>query len=168
MSKLVLMLLGCSLVSITWAQPTLNPKFEQKIENLIQHSVPTITCERLNEKMSIPNLVLLDAREKKEFQTSHLKNAVWVGYKTFDKKQVAAVPKDAIVVVYCSVGYRSEKIGEQLKALGYNRVYNLYGGVFEWANRAYLLLNEQEQPTQSVHAYNKNWGRWLERGQKVY
>lgn len=157
MSKLFFIVLLFSLALSTWAQSTLNPKFEQKIENLIQHSVPTITCERLKGKMNTPNLVLLDARELEEYQTSHLEDAVWVGYNTFDKKYVADVSKDAIVVVYCSVGYRSEKIAEQLKELGYSKVYNLYGGIFEWTNRAYPLLNEKEQPTTSVHAYNKDW-----------
>ena len=150
------------------AQPTLNPKFEQKIEGLISHSIPTITCERLQDKLNTPNLVLLDAREKKEYTTSHLKDAQWIGYNTFSKKQVEGVDKDAVVVVYCSVGYRSEKIAEQLKQMGYTKVYNLYGGIFEWTNRSYLLLDDKEKPTESVHAYNKDWGRWLDKGNKVY
>lgn len=150
------------------AQPTLNPKFEQKIEGLISHSIPTITCERLQKKLETPNLVLLDAREKEEFTTSHLKDAQWVGYTTFDRKQMEGINKDATIVVYCSVGYRSEKIGEQLKAMGYNKVYNLYGGIFEWTNRSYPLLNAQNQPTKAIHAYNKDWGRWLDKGNKVY
>lgn len=168
MSKLLLTLLFLGVTVGAWAQPTLNPKFEQKIESLIEHSIPTITCERLQSKLNTPNLVLLDAREKEEYTTSHLQDAQWVGYKTFDQDYLKGVAKDAVVVVYCSVGYRSEKIAEQLKDMGYNKVYNLYGGIFEWTNRSYPLLDEKEQPTQSVHAYNKDWGRWLDKGNKVY
>ena len=165
---LALLLLG-SATSTLWAQQkTLNPKFEQRIEQLIDHSVPTITCSRLEQKLETPNLVLLDAREPNEFATSHLEGAQWVGYNTFNQKNVKDVPKDAIVVVYCSVGYRSEKIGEQLKKMGYKRVYNLYGGIFEWTNQSLPLVNEKEKPTEKVHAYDKDWGRWLEKGKKVY
>ena len=82
--------------------------------------------------------------------------------------KVLRIPKDAILVVYCSVGYRSEKIGEKLKALGFSKVYNLYGGIFEWSNRGYPLVDQKEQPTTKVHAFNKDWGRWLEQGTKVY
>lgn len=168
MSKILFTLLLLGITTMIWAQSTLNPKFEQKIEGLLSHSIPTISCERLQSKLNTPNLVLLDAREKEEFTTSHLKDAKWVGYDTFDKKYVEGVDKNAIVVVYCSIGYRSEKIAEQLKAMGYTKVYNLYGGIFEWTNRSYPLLDAKEQTTQSVHAYNKDWGRWLDKGNKVY
>ena len=66
------------------------------------------------------------------------------------------------------MGYRSEKIGEQLKKMGYQRVYNLYGGIFEWTNRSLPLVNKTEAPTKQVHAYDKNWGQWLDKGEKVY
>lgn len=152
-----------------WAQQkTLNPKFEQRIEQLIDNSVPTISCERLQQKMNTPNLVLLDARESQEYNISHLKGAQWVGYNTFEAASVQDVPKDAIIVVYCSIGYRSEKIGEQLKALGYNRVYNLYGGIFEWTNREFPMVDNEEKDTHRVHAYDRNWGQWLDKGDKVY
>lgn len=161
-----LLLIGISVCA--WAQATLNPKFEQRIERLISHTIPTITCQRLQNKLNTANLVLLDAREKEEYNISHLPNAVWGGFNTFDEKHLKGISKDAIVVVYCSIGYRSEKIAEQLKNMGYSKVYNLYGGIFEWTNRSYPLLDEKENPTQSVHAYNKNWGRWLDKGNKVY
>lgn len=150
------------------AQQTLDPKFEKKIEGLIDHSVSTISCERLEQKMKTPNLYLLDARAQKEYEVSHLKGAIWVGYNTFSTENLAAVPKDGIVVVYCSVGYRSEKIGEKLKKMGYARVYNLYGGIFEWMNRSYPIVDSKNETTSKVHAYDQNWGRWLSRGDKVY
>jgi rhodanese-related sulfurtransferase len=168
MKELSLFLLLIIMPLLASAQQTLDPKFEKKIEGLIDHSVPVISCERLEQKMNTPNLYLLDAREKKEYETSHLKDAVWVGYNTFTAKNLAAVPKDGIVVVYCSVGYRSEKIGEQLKKLGYARVYNLYGGIFEWTNRTYPIVDQKNKRTSKVHAYDQDWGRWLNKGEKVY
>ena len=168
MKQLILFLLIGLMPFFVRAQQTLDPKFEKKIEGLINHSVPVISCERLEKKMSTPNLYLLDAREKKEFETSHLKNAVWVGYDTFSPENLASVPKDGIIVVYCSVGYRSEKIGAQLKTMGYARVYNLYGGIFEWVNRTYPIVDQKNEATSRVHAYDQDWGRWLNKGEKVY
>ena len=156
MKELSLFLLLIIMPLLASAQQTLDPKFEKKIEGLIDHSVPVISCERLEQKMNTPNLYLLDAREKKEYETSHLKDAVWVGYNTFTAKNLAAVPKDGIVVVYCSVGYRSEKIGEQLKKLGYARVYNLYGGIFEWTNRTYPIVDQKNKKSSKVHAYDQD------------
>lgn len=167
MAKLILFVL---IMLPVWAmtQQTLDPKFEKKIEGLIDHSITTISCDRLQQKLSTPNLYILDAREKKEYEVSHLKDAIWVGYNTFEAEQIEEVPKDAIVVVYCSIGYRSEKIGEQLKERGYSRVYNLYGGIFEWINHGYPLVDHQKKETLKVHAYSQEWGHWLQKGEKVY
>jgi len=168
MKELILFLFVVLMPSFTRAQQTLNPKFEAKIESLIEHSVPVISCERLEKKRNTANLYLLDAREKKEFETSHLEAAIWVGYDTFLPENLATVPKDGIVVVYCSIGYRSEKIGAQLKKMGYSRVYNLYGGIFEWVNRSYPIVDYENKKTEKVHAYSQDWGRWLNKGEKVY
>lgn len=168
MKQLLFSLLGLLLSSTAWTQTTLNPKFEKKIDGLLSKSVPTLSCERLQQKINTPNMYLLDAREPEEYAVSHLDKAQWVGYNTFKPENVKDVPKDAIVVVYCSIGYRSEKIGEQLKKLGYTKVYNLYGGIFEWSNRAYPLVNQSEKETENVHPYDSDWGRWVERGNKTY
>ena len=168
MKERLLFLLIILMPILASAQQTLNPKFEKKIEGLIDHSISVISCERLEQKMSTSNLYLLDAREKKEFETSHLKDAVWVGYNTFSPEILASIPKDGIVVVYCSVGYRSEKIGEKLEQMGYSRVYNLYGGIFEWVNRAYPVVDQKNKTTSKIHAYDQDWGRWVNKGEKVY
>ncbi len=150
------------------AQQTLNPKFQQKIESTIDHTVTTISCQRLYKKLNTPELYILDAREQSEYNVSHLPKSLCVGYDDFNKNSVAHIPKDAIVVLYCSIGYRSEKIGEKLKKLGYQRVYNLYGGLFEWSNQQLPLENAKQQSTTKVHAYSKDWGRWIDKGEKVY
>ena len=168
MKYLIILLLIVGIQSMVLAQKTLNPKFEQKIESIIDNSVTTISCDRLNKKITTPNLYILDAREKEEYDISHIKGAAWVGYNTFSKKKINNIPKDAIVVIYCSIGYRSEKIGEKLKKEGYQKVYNLYGGIFEWSNKKYPLVDNQQTGTTKVHAYNKDWGRWVEKGDKVY
>jgi rhodanese-related sulfurtransferase len=152
------------------AQMVLNPKFDKKIKATIEQTVPTISCKVLHKKIEAktPKLYILDARELEEYKVSHLPQAIHVGYDHFKTQAVKSLPKDAILVVYCSIGYRSEKIGEKLKSMGFSRIYNLYGGIFEWSNRAYPLENEQRHKTKKVHTYNKDWSRWLDKGEKVY
>ncbi len=151
------------------AQMVLNPKFEKKIDQTIDRSIPIISCSTLKKQLSKQQKIyLLDARAVREYQVSHLPNAIHIGYDHFQKDKVNSIPKDATVVLYCSIGYRSEKIGKQLKSMGFQQVYNLYGGIFEWSNRAYPLEKQQGQTTQKVHAYNQDWGCWIDRGEKVY
>ena len=78
------------------------------------------------------------------------------------------IQKNSRIIVYCSVGYRSERIGEQLLANGYSNVTNLYGGIFEWVNSDYPVVDTNNVKTNKVHAYSKLWGKWLKNGEKVY
>ncbi len=84
-----------------------------------------------------------------------------MGYKDFSAQRLKGVDRRKAIVVYCSVGYRSEKIAEQMQAAGYQRVYNLVGGIFEWANYGKPLVDRDGKPTRAVHPYDAVWGRWL-------
>ena len=112
-------------------------------------------------------VVLLDSREPGEFEVSHIKGARNVGYDDFDMSALKDIPKDTEIVIYCSVGYRSEKIGEKLLDEGFTNVSNLYGGIFNWVNEGNQVV-DGNGATPKVHAYNKKWGQWLEKGEKVY
>ena len=51
-------------------------------------NVPYISSESLAMPSQKP--ILLDAREKNEFNVSHLKNAIFVGYNSFNLKETIA------------------------------------------------------------------------------
>ncbi|MBK8502337.1 MAG: rhodanese-like domain-containing protein [Saprospiraceae bacterium] len=139
---------------------TLNPGFSETIESYLDFSVPILTCEELYKNRE--HYLVLDAREREEFEISHLKDAVFVGYKEFDYSTVADVAKTRPIVVYCSIGYRSEKIGERLKNEGFSLVYNLYGSIFEWTNRGYPIVDTKGRITEKLHTYNKKWSKWVD------
>ena len=106
-------------------------------------------------------------QEKKiEYEVSHIPGAQYLGYNDFDVNRIGKIPRDAKIVLYCSIGYRSEKIGERLKRSGYTNVYNLYGSIFDWINRGNVVVDKNGQPTKRVHTYNRNWSKWVD-GQKV-
>ncbi len=121
-------------------------------------------------ELSKTDAILLDAREQEEFNTSHLKGATFVGYDNFKLKKVKKLisNKDAEIVVYCSLGIRSEDIAEKLKKAGFTNVKNLYGGIFEWKNNDLPVYNLEEKETDKVHTFSKEWSIWLTKGIKVY
>ena len=143
-----------------------NPEYKQTIDSLYSNRVPLISIEELI-KIDKYNLYILDTREEDEFNVSHLKNARQVGNFWFDMRKVYDIPKNATVVVYCSVGVRSEKIAEKLIASGYKNVFNLYGGIFEWINQSHPVYKQNGVQTAEIHTYDKNWERWAECGTKV-
>lgn len=145
--------------------------FKQVLKQYNDESIPYITVQELQEDLNQNNFItILDARQIKEYQISHLANAIYVGSKDFNIKLTKnRLPKkDEAIVVYCSIGVRSEKIAKKLKDAGYKNVKNLYGGIFEWKNNGFTVYNLQSQPTDSVHTYNKKWSNYLQKGIKVY
>jgi rhodanese-related sulfurtransferase len=106
-----------------------------------------------------PSLVVLDVRTPEEFAVSHLPGAVRVDPDRADLGSLA-VAEESTVVVYCSVGYRSAAIAEALEAAGVERVYNLRGGIFAWANEGRPMIRDGA-PVHRVHPYDPIWGRLL-------
>jgi rhodanese-related sulfurtransferase len=142
-----------------------NIEYKNMLDSIYEHTVPLMTVDSLYH---LKKTFILDTREQKEFDVSHIKNARNVGYVWFDMRKVYDIPKDATIVLYCSVGYRSEKIGEKLIKNGYKHVYNLYGSIFEWVNEGYPVYKTNGVQTAEIHTYNEKWSKWVIKGAKVY
>lgn len=98
---------------------------------------------------------VIDARGPEEFRVGRLPGAL-------NLESAAAVAarfpdRDAPLVVYCSVGYRSAKVAAGLGALGYSRVENLRRGIFGWAGQGRPMVDD-EGGTDRVHPYDRIWG----------
>src|SRR5680860_1189136 len=83
------------------------------LKTALSHSVNEISVDSLQKVQD--EVILLDARSPEEYKVSHIKDARFVGYESFDSTAVAGLDKHQPVVVYCAVGYRSEKISEKLE-----------------------------------------------------
>ena len=129
---------------------------------------PTITCSKASRLTTTSNVYFLDTREQKEFDVSHIKGAQCVGYDNFKMSSIRSIPKDATIIVYCSIGARSQTIGEKLVKAGYKNVSNLYGGFFQWSNSGLPKYTSDDKMTQKIHGYSKEWGKWITKGVVVY
>ena len=140
---------------------------DKLLEKFNKGSVPYMTISDLRKIKD--SVVILDAREKEEFEISHIPKAKYVGYKNFSLQKLDSlkIPKTSTIVVYCSLGIRSENIGEKIKEYGYPNVLNLYGGIFEWKNNNLEIVNNNKI-TDSIHTFSKKWSKWVQNGIKVY
>ncbi len=163
MKKIFILLL---LVS---ASVSAQKKLDKLLNKWNKRNVPYMSVETL--ALPKTDAILLDAREKREFKVSHIENAICVGYDKFKLKEtLTQLPEDksAKIVVYCSLGIRSETVAHKLIEAGYTNVYNLYGGIFEWKNANFQVVDTLGKPTEKVHTFNKDWSKWLKKGKKVY
>ncbi len=137
-----------------------NPTFEDKVASSIQFSVPVMSVHELKQ-MEKSDILLLDAREIEEYETSHIQGAQYFGYEKPNFESLSDIDKEKTIVLYCSIGYRSEKIGEKLQEIGFSNVYNLYGSIFEWSNAGYPIYDKENVETKQIHTYNKKWSKWV-------
>lgn len=72
------------------------------------------------------NAFIIDARERREFERGHLKNAVNIPLSEF-RKRLDEIPKDRPVYIHCRSGQRSYNMVMALKNIGYDNVYNIAG-----------------------------------------
>ncbi|MEH2226267.1 rhodanese-like domain-containing protein [Nostoc sp.] len=132
---------------------------------LIRFQFPTveeIDCNQLAQLLSDsakPHPLVLDARSQTEYAVSHIETAVRIDPLTEDLAAVA-ISQDRPIVVYCAVGYRSAKLAQKLDKAGMKCIYNLSGGIFQWANEGRTIF-KNGHPTQVVHPYNAIWGKLL-------
>ena len=164
--KWILLLFILLIAGITLFPQVKSKAYRGFLNMMLSDKYPQISVDSLAKKYT--HYIVLDARERDEFEVSHLKNARFVGYKNFEITAVNDLSKSTPIAIYCSVGKRSETVEKKLMKAGYNNVYNLYGGIFEWVNQGHAVYDLQGNLTEKVHAYSRFWGIWLNKGEKVY
>lgn len=140
--------------------------YAAELQRIYKPRMPTISIQEYLQ-MNTDSVVVLDAREQHEYQVSHLRYARNIGFIWFDMRDIYDIPKNKTVVIYSSIGDRSQRIAEILIRAGYKKVYNLYGGIFEWVNQGYPVYTHRDVQTSQVHIYKKDLDIWLKRGTKV-
>jgi rhodanese-related sulfurtransferase len=162
----IMLIFLCGFSLLHAQQQVVSKAYELMLKSLLDHSVPEISVDSASSIIHT-RTIWLDAREKNETKVSTIKGAIAVGYDDFKISAIDSIPKNHPIIVYCSVGYRSEKISEKLIKAGYQDVHNLYGGIFEWLNQGHML-HQGDSSTLNVHGYNRAWGAWANKGKKVY
>ena len=124
--------------------------------------VPALSTDSLAARLARGETpTLLDVRTAPEYAVSHLPGARRLDPDAPDLAALAGIPRDAPLVVYCSVGYRSAKMARRLRAAGFTDVENLEGSIFRWANEGRLVVRDG-LPVREVHPYDAVWGRLLD------
>lgn len=78
--------------------------------------------------------VLLDIREYFEFDISNIENSILIPLGELESRlDEIETYKDTEMAVICRTGNRSQRAIEVLKGHGFTRLWNLKGGINEWA-----------------------------------
>ena len=98
--------------------------------------LPELSASELRERLERDGgVTLLDVRESHEWDIANLgergARLIPLGELT---DRMAEVELTGDVVVYCKVGTRSAKAVRQLRSAGFQRVWNLKGGILAWSD----------------------------------
>ena len=77
--------------------------------------------------------VIIDVREKDEWDEEHIPEAIHMSRGTIELDIEEKVPdSDAMVVCHCGAGGRSALAAENLQKIGYKNVRSMAGGLKAW------------------------------------
>lgn len=86
------------------------------------------------------NIQLIDVRTPSEFNKGHITNATNIDF--FDKnfkQKLSKLNNQKAIYIYCASGNRSGKTTRILKELGFNKIYDLDGGIKKWKKEGYPI-----------------------------
>ena len=92
-----------------------------------------ITPTNLVNLVNREGAMLLDIRDSKDYSSGHIAGAVSMPVSSIDARiGELESHKDKPVVLVCKMGQHASATGRKLKALGFENVRRLSGGMTEW------------------------------------
>jgi adenylyltransferase/sulfurtransferase len=92
-----------------------------------------ITCTELKKMMDAKeDFQLIDVREEYEADIASIGGEIIPTGEIMD--HLDKISRDKKVILYCRTGNRSGVITQALEAKGFTNVYNLKGGIHQWAD----------------------------------
>ena len=103
------------------------------IANTTSAEYKKITPQEANDIMqSSEDFILLDVRTEEEYKEIRIDGSILIPDTEISTRAESELKdKNAIVLVYCRSGKRSEKASKELIDLGYTNVYD-FGGIMDW------------------------------------
>lgn len=113
-----------------------------KLVDTIKAKIKELAVADLNKKINTQHsFYLIDVRERDEFQQGSIVHAISLS-KGIIERDIEKYISDfeAEIVVYCSGGFRSCLVADNLQKMGYRHVTSLQGGLRAWLEAGYPVI----------------------------
>lgn len=101
-----------------------------------QPSAELVDAQQAQQILQQQNVQVLDIRTPEEFANGHLISARNLDFYASDfAEQLKQLDPKAPYVMYCASGRRSAEAHLQMKALGFEQVYEIQGGYQAWQSQ---------------------------------
>src|SRR6185436_11775301 len=111
----------------------------------------------VNARIQSNGVVLLDVREKEEWDEGHLPNATFIPRGFLEGRVEKSVPeKTQPIILYCAGGSRSAYAAKTLQDLGYKDVVSMAGGYGEWKNAGLPFVVPEKLSKNKLARYSRH------------
>jgi phage shock protein E len=101
-----------------------------------------LSVTEFSAKVAEAGVITLDVRTPGEFAEGHLKGARLIDFQSGNfENEISILDKNATYAVYCRSGNRSGQAVKVMRDTGFTKVFNMNGGVIDWANAGLPLVN---------------------------
>lgn len=105
----------------------------QKLVAEAKKHITEISPQDADAKLSSGDAVIVDVREKDEWDEGHIPDAIHMSRGTIELDIEEKVPDtNAMIVCHCGGGGRSALAAESLQKMGYKNVRSMAGGFKTW------------------------------------
>jgi rhodanese-related sulfurtransferase len=129
----ILVLMGCNPNSTNIAEKQIGDESKAFIKNI---DSPTF-----KKFMESGQGLVLDVRTPQEVTQGYIPEASVIDIydRNFEDK-IKVLPKDKEIYVYCTSGVRSMQAAKILQKNGFDKVYNLGGGIVDWQRKGFTIV----------------------------
>jgi rhodanese-related sulfurtransferase len=105
-------------------------------------SAVDLSVSEFSSKVTESGIITLDVRTPGEFNEGHIEGAQLIDFQSGNfENEIASLDKSKTYAVYCRSGSRSGEAVKVMRDAGFTNLYNLNGGVIDWANAGLPLVN---------------------------
>ncbi|MGC4130515.1 MAG: rhodanese-related sulfurtransferase [Bergeyella sp.] len=111
-----------------------------------------LKAQEFNKLLEDPNTIVVDFRNHYESEVGHFEGAITPDVETFREslpiinEQLQDFKEDKNLLMYCTGGIRCEKASAYFKHQGFKNVYQLEGGIIEYARQ----IKEENIPSKFI------------------
>ena len=107
------------------------------IRNEMNRGGRSVSAQQLVDMVNRENAIVLDVRDKKDFDSGHIVDAINIPFSSLDSRiDELKKHQDKPIVIACKMGQHSGSAGTLLRKHGFENVSRLTGGVSEWRNQS--------------------------------
>lgn len=137
---LILSVVFMALLSTSWYAAAADKTPEQLVREA-KAAIREVSVGEVKKMLDArENVILLDVRDRHEFEEGHIPGATNISRGSLEFKTVLQIPdKNARIIVHCGQDHRSPLATRSLNDLGYRNAVNMIGGLKAWKEAGYPI-----------------------------